>query len=134
MIWNYPDLSDGVGGIIPPLREPGLHPTRDGSRLRFRKFGGSCRHPHPRRNRSLGKAELLPRRRNPGQLDSRLTELGWVWSRHLDFLSETTTVASARMSASPGYFQYDTAMNLSSNNAERQFLRRQRDSLDITGR
>jgi len=41
---------------------------------------------------------------HPGQLDSTLTELGWVWSRHLDFLSETTTVASARMSVNPGCF------------------------------
>ena len=27
-----------------------------------------------------------------------------MWSRHLDFLSETTNVASDRMSVNPGYF------------------------------
>lgn len=64
------------------------------------------RHQNPRGNRGVGKAELLPKRSKPGQLDSRLTELGWVWSRHLDFLSETTTVTSARVSVNPGYFQF----------------------------
>ena len=41
---------------------------------------------------------------HPSQLDSTSTELGRMWSRHLDFLSETTNVASDRMSVNPGYF------------------------------
>jgi len=30
-----------------------------------------------------------------------------MWCGHLDFLSETTTVASGRMSVNPGYVQFD---------------------------
>lgn len=40
----------------------------------------------------------------PGPLDRTLAELGRMWSGHLNFLSEATTVASGRLSVNPGYF------------------------------
>jgi hypothetical protein len=41
----------------------------------------------------------------PGQLERALTELRRVWTWHLDFLPETTNVASAQVSVNPGDFQ-----------------------------
>jgi len=39
---------------------------------------------------------------HPGQLNSTLPQLGRMWSGNLDFLSETTTVASAQVFVNPG--------------------------------
>lgn len=65
---------------------------------------------HPVPQAAVRDAEILgdPGNRHlskPGQLNSTLTELGRMRSRHPDFPSETTTVTSESVSVSPGYFQ-----------------------------